>query len=353
MRIKRTMERVPGGLMVVPLMLGALLNTIDQAHLPSVQSGLRAMGARPTAEGHYEFLRIGGFAEPLFKTGALCLIGLFLFCAGSQMNLRITGKALKKGILITGSKYATGVLVGYALGMLFDPMDGLMGLSTMAVIAAMTNSNGGMYAALTGEYGNHSDVGAVAVLSLNDGPFFTMLALGILGHYFPVAAFLGVLIPIGLGVLLGNLDEDMRTFLKPGESLTIPFFAFALGARMNFMHFLNPQVVGAGLLLGVMTTFFSAVSGILVLKLFREKSQIAAVAEASTAGNAAGTPALIAREAAQFAPIAALAKAQIMISTLTTAVLCPALVIFWYKRQIAKGIDSRKEDDDAPDASRR
>ncbi|MGO2078924.1 MAG: 2-keto-3-deoxygluconate permease, partial [Staphylococcus equorum] len=30
MRIKDTIEKVPGGLMVVPLLLGAAINTIDQ-----------------------------------------------------------------------------------------------------------------------------------------------------------------------------------------------------------------------------------------------------------------------------------------------------------------------------------
>jgi 2-keto-3-deoxygluconate permease len=355
MKIKQAIEKVPGGLMVVPLMLGALMNTVDQAHLSPIQKILEYLGAVPNADGYYEFLRIGGFTESLFKNGAIPLIALFLFCAGSQMNLRIGGKALKKGVLLISAKYVTGLTVGILFGVFFDPMSGFLGLSSMTIIAAMTNSNGGMYAALTGQFGNRSDVGAVAILSLNDGPFLTMLGLGIMGSNFPFISFLSVLLPIALGMFLGNLDEDIRRFLKPGETLTIPFFAFALGAGMNFMNFFNPDVVVAGLVLGLLTTILTGSAGILILKIFHEKSQIAGVAEASTAGNAAATPAAVAvaatvaagtglmsaAEAQKFHDIMYLATAQVSISTLTTAILCPFAVIWWNKKQLNKGIDGR------------
>ena len=352
MKIKQTVEKVPGGLMVVPLMLGALLNTIDQLQVGFIVSILKVLGAAPNAAGNYAMLEIGGFTTSLFKTGALTLIALFLFSAGSQMNFRVGGKAMKKGALITVAKYLTGFGVGALFGMFFDPFNGILGLSSMAIIAAMTNSNGGMYAALTGQYGNRSDVGAVAILSLNDGPFFTLMALGMMGTSFPVIAFLAVLLPIAIGMLLGNLDEDIRAFLKPGETLPIPFFAFALGAGMNFMNFFNPDVVGAGLLLGFLTTGLTGLTGILILKLFREKSQIAGIAEASTAGNAAATPAAIAAAAAvaaqtgqmspeiaqKFQDLVGIATAQISIATLTTAILTPLAVIMWDKHQRSRGI---------------
>lgn len=96
MNIKDTIEKVPGGLMVVPLLLGAFLNTIDQMHIPAVMNVLKFLGAPQTEEGYYEFLQIGGFSQELFKDSALVLIALFLFCVGSQMNLKVGGKALKK-----------------------------------------------------------------------------------------------------------------------------------------------------------------------------------------------------------------------------------------------------------------
>ena len=357
-QIKKTIEKVPGGLMVVPLFFAALLNTIDQMHIPFIMSFLKSLGVAPVKPGIYEFLKIGGFTQWLFKDGALPLIALFLFCCGSQMNLRVGGLAMKKGILLTASKYFTGLIVGVLWGKLSgDMMNGFLGLSTMAIIAAMTNGNGGMYAALTGQYGNRSDVGAVAVLSLNDGPFFTLMALGMLGANFPIIAFIAVLLPIGIGMLLGNLDPDIRSFLKPGESLPIPFFAFALGAGMNFATFFNPKVVVAGVTLGLMTVVLTGLTGIIVFKLFREKSQIAPVAEASTAGNAVGTPAAIAAaasvaagagmmspaEAQAYKNLVEIATLQVSLSTLTTAILCPFAVIMMDKWQKSRGIDAKAE----------
>ena len=358
MQIKRSIERIPGGLMVVPLFLGALLNTIDQMHVPFIMDLLKSIGAPQIKPGIYEFLRIGGFTQWLFKDGALCLIALFLFCCGSQMSLRVGGVAMKKGILLTAGKYFTGVAVGFLWGYLSgDMMHGFLGLSAMAIIAAMTNGNGGMYAALTGQYGNRSDVAAVAVLSLNDGPFFTLMALGMLGSKFPIIAFIAVLLPIALGMLLGNLDHDIREFLKPGETLPVPFFAFALGAGMNFSTFLNPKVVAAGLTLGIMTTVLTGLMGVIIFKIFREKSQIAPVAEASTAGNAVGTPAAIAsaaaiaassgmmsaEEAQAYKDLVEIATLQISISTMTTAILCPIAVILIDRWQKKRGINGKEE----------
>ncbi|MCG8585127.1 MAG: 2-keto-3-deoxygluconate permease [Pirellulales bacterium] len=329
-------------------------HTIDQAHLAPIQALLKSLGTTPTAEGHYEFFRIGGFTTALFKTGALTLIALFLFCAGAQMNLHIGRRAIKKGAIITATKFATAVAVGWGFGAMFDPFNGPLGLSTVAIIAAMENSNGGMYVALTGQYGNRSDVGAVGVLSLNDGPLFTMIGLGILGSSFPVIAFVAVLLPILLGMLLGSLDGEIRTFLRQGQELLIPFFAFALGANMNFAAFNSGLVAVGGVVLGTATVILTSITAIACLKIFGERSQICGVAEASTAGTplAIAVAAETAAEAGDMTSELALkynqvyetATAQIGISTLTTAILCPVAVIFWDRYQRSKGIDGREED---------
>jgi 2-keto-3-deoxygluconate permease len=355
MKLKATIERIPGGMMLVPLLLGAGLNTLDQAHLSWIEDVLKMLGSSPLKNGHYEFLRLGAvpaqgitsFTESLFKTGAFTLIALFLFCVGSQMTVKIGARALGKGALLTTGKFIAGAAVGLAMGRLFDPFNGFLGLSTLAIIAAMTNGNGGLFAALSGQYGNRSDVGALSVLSLNDGPFLTMIALGLMGESFPFVVFLAVLLPLSLGLLLGNLDEAMREFLRPGEKLLVPFFAFALGANMNLAVFAQWNLLLGGVTLGLMTLLISGAMMWLALASFGFRSRISSMAEASVAGNAAATPAAIAGaaaaagspNAAAFQNIVGLATAQISIAVITTALLCPLAVMLLDRWQRARGIE--------------
>jgi 2-keto-3-deoxygluconate permease len=170
-------------------------------------------------------------------------------------------------------------------------------------------------------------------------------------------------------------------------TVTIPFFAFALGAGMDLATFFDPEVVGAGITLGIMTTVLTGAAGVAALWLVRERSQLAGVAEASTAGNAAATPAAIAGASAVAASAAQtaldkaiaggkatadqilaltekaqaalhqaevyeglvnVANAQIAISTVTTALLCPFVVILFVRLLKGRGIDPTLEDGPYP-----
>ncbi len=342
------LRRIPGGLMIVPLLLGAVLSTIDRAHMAPVQQVLRALGAPPVvSKGNggeaYEFLQIGGFATALTGVGATTLIAMFLVCVTSQMNFRIGKRAVKKGLIITTAKLLVAIACGYALAIGSDPYEGWLGLSLMTVIAAMSNGNGGLYLALTGMYGDRSDVGAVSVISLNDGPFLTLMALGILGERFPFAAFLAVLLPMAVGFGLGQASEEIRRFLAPGEKLCIPFFAFALGTTMNLGVFLDGDVLLGGAVLGFSTVALTGTAATIALRLLGERTSIAGFAEASTAGNAIQTPLAVAvaaglaneasEAAIRYQQMVPRATAQISVSVILTALLCPFIVAYIAKSQ--------------------
>jgi 2-keto-3-deoxygluconate permease len=318
MPILRTVERIPGGLMVVPLLLGALVNTL----FPQV-------------------LGIGGFTTALFQEGASALIAAFLVCLGAQIPVRAAGVPLQKGVAILLGKLAAGVAVGLGVGLLL-PGGVLFGLAPVAIIAAMTNSNGGLFVALTEEFGNETDTGAVSIISLNDGPFFTLVALGAAGlAEVPLLALVAVLLPILIGFILGNLDEEVRRFLAPGQRLLIPFFAFPLGASIDFGAIVEAGL--PGVLLGIMTVVISGAGAMLALRLIGRRNVISGAAEASTAGNAVATPAAVALADPAYRAVADVATVQVAASTVTTALLTPVLVISVSRWLKSRGIDPKAE----------
>ena len=70
-RILGTMKKFPAGVMVIPLLLGCIINTF----FPDI-------------------LTIGGFTTGLFKGGIQTLIGLFLFCSGATIDVKMAGRTV-------------------------------------------------------------------------------------------------------------------------------------------------------------------------------------------------------------------------------------------------------------------
>ena len=311
MKLCATMRKFPGGMMVIPLVIGCLVNTF----IPQV-------------------LQIGGFTTALFKGGQATLVGLFIFCSGATISFKEVGLPLYKGIILTVLKFAFGFAVGALLNMFFGPA-GILGLTPFAVIGALTNSNGAIYTALAKEFGDETDMGAIAVLSLNDSPFLTMIAMGASGLAdIPVIDIVAAIVPLIVGMILGNLDGEFRTLLSNGLNMVLPVNGFVFGANMSLFTIINAGV--PGLIMGLLCVFFTGVCVYWVYSIIRKKPDPMGMAVGTVAGNAVATPAAVAMADTSLQPYVEAATAQTAAAMVITALLTPVMTGFFAKRAAKK-----------------
>lgn len=304
------MNRVPGGLMLIPLVLGSVVGTFFPG-----------------------FLELGSFTTALFKDSALPLIAVLIFATGMQITARTSGPVLATtGTLLLTKSLIPAALVALA-GSIFG-IEGFLGVSILALMATVDNSNGGLWLAFTGKYGDERDRGAYMASALNDGPFISMLFLGASGLAdIPLTAFLAAIIPLVLGFVVGNLDPRWTEVMRPVPNIVIPFFAFALGTGIDLRDVVSGGA--SGILVGIIAVCLTAVltySGYRFILRRGSRSGIA-ISAATTAGNAVATPAIIGAIDPAFEPYVAVATAQVASAVLVSAILAPLLATIVLKRQ--------------------
>jgi len=309
--IKRSLERVPGGMMIVPLLLGAVIHTLF-----------------PDAGPYF-----GSFTGALFD-GSLTILAVFYVCMGASIDVRTTPYILRKGGALFAAKVGLAIVVGLLLGRVLGeaPVSSgfFAGLSVLAVVAALNDTNGGLYMALMGQFGKPRDVATYSILTIESGPFLTMVTLGVAGlSAFPWQALVGALIPLLVGAVLGNLDPDLRVWLSGATGVLIPFFAFALGVGIDLTAVWHAGLLG--LFLGIAVF---AVSGLVLVTADRLTGGrgVAGIAAASTAGNAAAVPAIVASANPAYREAAGPATVLVAASVVVTAILVPFATAFLARR---------------------
>ncbi len=302
------LERVPAGMMIVHMLLSALINTF----FPTLFS-------------------IGGFAQAVFTSvGIAGIMGVQLVCMGSQLRFNELFAVVRRGGTLLISKFLIGAAIGIGVGKIWG-MEGIFGLTTLALISAITNSNGSIYLALMCTYGDEVDQTSMSLLAINDGPFLTLIALGASGlANVPILALLAVLGPIIFGMILGNLDKKMSEFLAPGVTMLITFVDITLGDSINVSDILAGGM--AGILLGIITVAISGPFVVLCDRFFNRRPGYAGWAVSTTAGNAIAVPAMVAAVDPSWAPYVAVATTQVAAGCVLTAIVIPFVTDWWAKR---------------------
>ncbi len=328
MHIKRAIEKIPGGMMLVPLFIGAICHTFAPD------------------SGKY----FGSFTNGLIA-GTVPILAVWFFCMGASIKLSATGTVLRKSGTLVVTKIAVAWVVA-ALASHFIPENGVefgffAGLSTLALVASMDMTIGGMYASIMQQYGTKEEAGAFVLMSLESGPLMTMIILGTAGiASFEPHVFLGAVLPFLVGFALGNLDPELREFFGKAVQTLIPFFAFALGNTINLAVIAQTGLLGVAL--GVAVIIVTGIPLMLADKFIGGGDGTAGIAASSSAGAAVATPVLIAEMVPQFKAAAPAATALVATSVIVTSILVPIITAMWARRMRNKAIQGKVAMGDQP-----
>src|SRR3546814_14542881 len=91
-RLLLQIGKIPGALIIVPIFLGVVVNTVAP-----------------------EALMIGSFTTALFKNGLAVLIGLFFLAVGSQISFKAALPSVEKGAVLLLAKFGIAVLFGLSV----------------------------------------------------------------------------------------------------------------------------------------------------------------------------------------------------------------------------------------------
>lgn len=310
MNILKTMKRVPGGLLIIPMLLAAIINTF----FPNI-------------------LQIGDPTTAVFTSDAtMVLIGMILFISGIQLKLSQVMITLKRAGVLTFSRVIISWIAGWMFINIFG-IDGFFGISAVAFVATITSCNPGLYLALMTSYGDNVDSAAFGILNLLAVPILPIMILnsasGVGIDYMNIVA---TLVPFLLGILLGNLDPNFQKLFSPGTVILLPFLGISFGSYIDLKVAFEAGL--SGVFLTLLFLGVCMLPLIYIDRLILGQPGYAAAAICSVAGISLVVPTLAAKINPIYEPYTTKAIAQIAFVVILTSITAPI---------ITKAIVKRKE----------
>lgn len=299
MNLLNRVKKIPGGLLIIPMSIAAVINTF----FPDI-------------------FRIGDPTTALFTSkGTMVLIGLILLVSGSQFNVAQIPITLKRAGVLCLAKLIISWTAGF-LFIRFFGLDGILEISAVAFVAVISSCNPGLYLALMYAYGDAADCGAFGILNLIAVPILPVMILNMSsGLEISYLSVLATLLPFGLGMLLGNLDANIQKMFSTGTAILLPFLGMNFGSNIDLRLALQSGL--AGLLLTLTFMIVSMLPLILAEKLVLRRPGYGAAAASSVAAMSLVVPALAAGINPIYAPYVEPAIAQIALAVVLTSMITP------------------------------
>ena len=319
--IWKTLQKVPAGTMFVPLIIGALITTVCQGML------------------HFDlWATLGNPMQDMFSSsGQMLLIGRMLFCTGTSLKLSDMKEALHRGLVLI----VTRLVVAYGLSALYFVLfgyDGIFGVSFLAFVCAVSSANAALYMGIIQPFGDKADKASFGIMLICSMPLLPLLFLGFFGTsgfgMAQVIQIISLLIPFVLGMVLGNLDGDIRQVFAGGNAIILPFLGFEFGSTINLFDAF--KMLPQGLLMSLLYFIIVIGPSYFVERRLLKRPGYISFASASLAGVALSIPAMAAASNSALEPYVTSAVAILAFVLAVTNILAPFLVKWELKRHPAE-----------------
>ena len=301
------LKKIPAGNMVIPLLITAILSTF----FPQI-------------------LHFGKFTEAVFTSkGMLTVMGINLICTGAQLRIKIIKKVFKRAFTIILAKNINALLIILLVARFFGN-EGILGINLLAIICASLSHNNSIFISLNYDYGDDIDLASSALTALVSGPILAMLVVGAGGiANIPLNFIIDTIIPLTIGIILGNLDPSLGVQFKNAQRVVIMFLGFSMGYNINLFDIAKSSL--SGIILAFIVVFVLGSISLFFDRKINHRSGHAGLAIASTAGNAVAVPQIIASIDPSMLAYVDIATVQVASSVIITLFLTPLVTGGWMK----------------------
>ncbi len=293
------MNSIAGGIVIVPMFVVSIINTF----IP-------------------EFLNLGGFTTAFFSSNSTqFIIAVLLFIAGTQLDIREMGPALKRGGLLSLTRILIGVLVEVIVLALAGPK-GFLGVSALALVIGLLSCNPGVYMAVCQEHGDKYDIPGFGIMNLVPVPAIPVILFGFAaGAGVDYMSLVTTIVPFLIGMLFGNIDPSFTAMANGATPIFLFFMGVTCGSTMNWFTLFSQ--LGGGILLAVLYFVISLPITLLVDRVVLKRPGYAGASMCSMSAVSIIMPAAVAAVVPSYAEFADTAAAQIALAVAITSIITP------------------------------
>ena len=307
MRIVERCKKVPGGLMLVMVFIGAVMNTFF-----------------PT------WLQIGDpFTVTSTKSGLMPMVGLMLFFTGTQMKGETIKKVARRGGMLFLFKLGLFLIFGYTVWNLLGT-GSFLGISSLAWITAFMSCNSALYLSIVQQLGDDVDQANFGLLTLVGMPNVALLLFNQSSSIMEIVADVAAMsLPFLLGMIITYLDSSFQRMFEKGTQCIIPIAGFEFGTNIHLLTMFQSGF--AGIVLCVVTLCLSLIPTLIFDCKVLKQPGYAAIASCGLSGVSLSLPYLASQIVSEFEPIVEVVTGQCAVALLLTTFLLPFIAKGWMK----------------------